>query len=190
MHWRRRPSRGPSRCRLRHARQCCAAIPRWRRFCASPARKAPTPRRSRAMPSFDYAALDRAGRTVTGVVEAPGADDARARLEQRRLVPLQVEPTAGRRTASPRPARIRPRELSLATRQLSSLVASMTLEEALRTVGSQATRRNLREVMLAVHGEVVEGFRLSEAMGRQPRSFPALYRAKIGRASCRERVRW
>src|SRR5690606_23932938 len=113
------------------------------------------------------------------------------------------------------------RELSLATRQLSSLVASMTLEEALRTVGSQATRRNLREVMLAVHAEVVEGFRLSEAMGRQPRSFPALYRAmvaagegtgalpailerladllereqqvrsqlaKIGRASCRERV--
>ncbi len=131
------------------------------------------------MPSFDYAALDRAGRTVTGVVDAPGADDARARLEQRRLVPLQVEPTAGRRTASPRPARIRARELSLATRQLSSLVASMTLEEALRTVGSQATRRNLREVMLAVHAEVVEGFRLSEAMGRQPRSFPALYRAMV-----------
>ena len=131
------------------------------------------------MPSFDYAALDRAGRTVTGVVDAPGADDARARLEQRRLVPLQVEPTAGRRTASPRPARIRARELSLATRQLSSLVASMTLEEALRTVGSQATRRNPREVMLAVHAEVVEGFRLSEAMGRQPRSFPALYRAMV-----------
>lgn len=131
------------------------------------------------MPSFDYAALDRAGRTVTGVVDAPGADDARARLEQRRLLPLQVEPTAGRRTASPRPARIRARELSLATRQLSSLVASMTLEEALRTVGSQATRRNLREVMLAVHAEVVEGFRLSEAMGRQPRSFPALYRAMV-----------
>lgn len=131
------------------------------------------------MPSFDYAALDRAGRTVTGVVDAPGADDARARLEQRRLVPLQVEPTAGRRSASSRPARIRARELSLATRQLSSLVASMTLEEALRTVGSQATRRNLREVMLAVHAEVVEGFRLSEAMGRQPRSFPALYRAMV-----------
>ena len=131
------------------------------------------------MPSFDYAALDRACRTVTGVVDAPGADDARARLEQRRLVPLLVEPTAGRRTASLRPARIRARELSLATRQLSSLVASMTLEEALRTVGSQATRRNLREVMLAVHAEVVEGFRLSEAMGRQPRSFPALYRAMV-----------
>src|SRR5690606_19432188 len=73
----------------------------------------------------------------------------------------------------------RARELSLATRQLSSLVASMTLEEALRTVGSQAARRNLREVMLAVHAEVVEGFRLSEAMGRQPRSFPALYRAMV-----------
>lgn len=131
------------------------------------------------MPSFDYAALDRAGRTVTGVVDAPGAEHARARLEQRRLVPLQVEPTAGRRNASSRPARIRARELSLATRQLSSLVASMTLEEALRTVGSQATRRNLREVMLAVHAEVVEGFRLSEAMGRQPRSFPALYRAMV-----------
>lgn len=131
------------------------------------------------MPSFDYAALDRAGRTVTGAIDAAAADDARARLEQRRLVPLQVEPAATRRSATTRPARIRARELSLATRQLSSLVASMTLEEALRTVGSQATRRNLREVMLAVHAEVVEGFRLSEAMGRQPRSFPALYRAMV-----------
>ena len=131
------------------------------------------------MPSFDYAALDRAGRTVTGAIDAAAADDARARLEQRRLVPLQVEPAATRRSATTRPARIRARELSLATRQLSSLVASMTLEEALRTVGSQAARRNLREVMLAVHAEVVEGFRLSEAMGRQPRSFPALYRAMV-----------
>lgn len=131
------------------------------------------------MPSFDYAALDRAGRTVTGVIEAGAADSARTQLERRKLVPLQVEPAATRRAASARPARIRAGELSLVTRQLASLVASMTLEEALHTVGSQATRRNVREVLLAVHAEVVEGFRLSEAMGRQPRSFPALYRAMV-----------
>ena len=131
------------------------------------------------MPSFDYAALDRAGRTVAGVVQADAAAGARALLERRKLVPLQVEPAATRRANSARPPRIRGRELSLVTRQLASLVASMTLEEALHTVGSQATRRNLRAVMLAVHAEVVEGFRLSEAMGRQPRSFPALYRAMV-----------
>ena len=131
------------------------------------------------MPSFDYAALDRAGRTVAGVIEADAADSARAQLERRRLVPLQVEPAASRRPGTARPARIRAGELSLVTRQLASLVASMTLEEALHTVGSQAARRSVREVMLAVHAEVVEGFRLSEAMGKQPRSFPALYRAMV-----------
>lgn len=130
------------------------------------------------MPSFDYAALDRAGRTVAGVIDADAADSARIQLERRRLVPLQVEPAVGRRSSA-RPSRIRTGELSLVTRQLASLVASMTLEEALHTIGSQATRRSLREVMLAVHGEVVEGFRLSEAMAKQPRSFPALYRAMV-----------
>lgn len=130
------------------------------------------------MAEFDYAALDPRGRTVSGVVAADGVAAARLALERRRLVPLQVEPAAARRPTRT-PARIRTGDLSLVTRQLASLVASMTLEEALHTVGSQAGKRAVRETLLAVHAHVVEGFRLSEAMSRLPRSFPALYRAMV-----------
>lgn len=130
------------------------------------------------MADFDYTALDPRGRTVAGVIAADGAGVARQALERRRLVPLRVEPAAARRGARP-PGRIGTGDLSLVTRQLASLVASMTLEEALHTVGSQAGKRAVRETLLAVHAHVVEGFRLSEAMARTPRSFPALYRAMV-----------
>jgi general secretion pathway protein F len=65
------------------------------------------------------------------------------------------------------------------TRQLATLVRVMTVEEALRTLALQIERPSARRVLLATHAGVLEGYRLSDAMARQGRAFPPLYRAMI-----------
>lgn len=69
--------------------------------------------------------------------------------------------------------------LSLMTRQLATLARVVPLEEALRTVAIQIEKETVRRVLLKVHAGLIEGFRLSEAMARQGRAFPPLYRAMI-----------
>jgi general secretion pathway protein F len=133
------------------------------------------------MPAFDYAALDARGVTRHGVIDAPGPAEARERLARRRLVPVRIDP-AGAAVDSGRTGlleRFSAKDLVLVTRQLSTLAAAMTLEEALRTVGAQAEKRVVRRVLAATHAHVLEGFRLSEAMARQGSAFPPLYRAMV-----------
>ena len=110
------------------------------------------------MPAFDYSALDLRGHTRAGTVDAATPRDARALLEKRQLVPVTVEPATQQHTAG-RGGRFGPKDLALLTRQLSTLVASAPLEEALRTIGSQSDRRGVRRVVMATHAQVLEGRR-------------------------------
>lgn len=129
------------------------------------------------MASFEYAALDAQGRTRTGTVAASSARDARAQLEQRKLVPLRLDAT--RAQARGGGGRFTARDLALLTRQLSTLAASAPLEEALRTIGSQSDRKGVRRVVMATHAQVLEGRRLADAMAQQGKAFPPLYRAMV-----------
>ncbi|MDC7805686.1 type II secretion system inner membrane protein GspF [Luteimonas sp BLCC-B24] len=130
------------------------------------------------MPAFDYSALDLRGHTRAGTVDAATLRDARALLETRRLVPITVEP-ALERSPTARGGRFGARDLALLTRQLSTLVASAPLEEALRTIASQSDRRGVRRVVAATHAQVIEGRRLADAMAQQGTAFPPLYRAMV-----------
>jgi general secretion pathway protein F len=132
------------------------------------------------MAAFEYSALDVQGRSRAGVIDAGNAAEARRLLEGRRLLPVRVEPaTARAETASRAGGRFRAKDLTLLTRQLATLVAVAPLEEALRTIGSQSERPAVRRVVMATHARVVEGFRLSDAMAREGRAFPPLYRAMV-----------
>jgi general secretion pathway protein F len=71
------------------------------------------------------------------------------------------------------------KQLTLFTRQLSSLVQVSPLEEALRTASLQTESMQVRAILGNVHSGVVEGQRLSEAMRREEASFPPLYRAMV-----------
>ena len=133
------------------------------------------------MGRFDYSALDLHGRQKRGVISAPSREEARARLEHRRLFPTRIDPTVLRRAES-RPAlfdRFTARDTTLVTRQLATLVTAAPLEEALRTIGGQAEKPAVRRVVMATHAQVLEGFRLSDAMARQGKAFPPLYRAMV-----------
>ncbi|MBA3896906.1 MAG: type II secretion system inner membrane protein GspF [Sphingomonadaceae bacterium] len=138
------------------------------------------------MADFDYLALDTAGRERRGSVAAATAEDARARLDRRRFYVVEIAPAA---PGAPRQAallslpafgrRLNGKALTLFTRQLATLALVTPLEEALRTIAQQSEKEGVRAVIDRVHGGVVEGRRLSEAMAREPKSFPPLYRAMI-----------
>lgn len=136
------------------------------------------------MATFDYLAVDAGGRTVSGVLTADDAVAARALLDRRKLMALELTASRGgtgrgTQKASPRAGRLDARTLALATRQLATLVTVSPVEEALRAIALQADRPAVRAVLERVHAGVMEGLRLSDAMALQGQAFPPLYRAMV-----------
>jgi general secretion pathway protein F len=136
------------------------------------------------MADFDYIAIDPAGRERKGSVKAETIEDARARLDARKMFVVKIEPgavAAARKRAglSMRAPRLSAKELTLFARQLSTLVQVSPLEEALRTIGRQSEQDHVRAIVGKVHSGVMEGRRLADAMGAEPKSFPPLFRAMI-----------
>ncbi len=136
------------------------------------------------MAAFDYVAVDAGGRTVTGALTAADEGAARGLLERRKLMPLEI--TAGRgalqkvdHVKQGKGGKLNAKTLALTTRQLSTLVSVAPIEEALRTIALQADRPAVRRVLEGVHGGVMEGRRLSDAMALQGQAFPPLYRAMV-----------
>jgi general secretion pathway protein F len=139
------------------------------------------------MADFDYLVLDTAGRERRGQLAADTLDDARARLATRKFYIVRLEPASPGAPRAPsllsfqglRQRRLGAKALTLFTRQLATLALVTPLEEALRTIGQQSEQDNVRVVIDRVHAGVLEGRRLSDAMGREPKSFPPLYRAMV-----------
>jgi general secretion pathway protein F len=135
---------------------------------------------------FDYLAIDTRGQERRGHVAAVDADAARAKLDKQRLYVVRLE-TGSAPAAKGRPlfglqlgrARLSGKQLTLFTRQLATLGRVAPLEESLRTITRQSEQERVRTIVGTVHAGVVEGRRLADAMAREPKSFPALYRAMV-----------
>jgi general secretion pathway protein F len=149
------------------------------------------------MPDFDYLVIDGSGREKRGLVRADSVSDAREALAAKKLFVVRIAEgrgaaagasatgegkaprLAGRSLLSFDRKRLSSKELTLFTRQLSTLAQVSPLEEALRTITRQSEKQHVRDIVARVHGGVVEGRSLGEAMSAEPKSFPGLYRAMI-----------
>lgn len=134
------------------------------------------------MATFDYVALDLAGHTRRGQLQASDETAAVGQLERRRLALVKIAPAVAKPTA--RGARsfgqgLGAKDRSMFTRQLATLTTVSTLEEALRTIALQADKPRLKQVIGEVHAAVLEGHRLSDALARPAKAFPPLYRAMV-----------
>lgn len=140
------------------------------------------------MPTFEYLALDTAGRERTGTLTATSDAAARALLERRKLFPVRLGAAAAdaRAAASPAPSagfgrrnKLSTKALTLFTRQLATLISVSPLEESLRSIAMQAEQKKVADIVWRVHGGVVEGRRLADAMALESASFPPIYRAMV-----------
>ena len=135
------------------------------------------------MPAVEYVALDQTGRTRKGVEEGDSSRQVRSRLREKGLMPMAVTEVAEKPSLLRMPMfqrRIKPLELSLATRQMATLArAGMPIEEVLGTVARQSESPRVKATLAAVRTRVMEGLPLAHAMGEFPSVFPMIYRTTI-----------
>ncbi|HHF7343945.1 TPA: GspF family T2SS innner membrane protein variant LspF [Legionella feeleii] len=132
------------------------------------------------MGAYHYQALNKAGSTAKGVIEADSERQARQLLRERGLIPTQIRALV-KQHQSRRKGKLSAQDLSLFTRQLATLLAAgIPVEESLRGVSEQTEKDKVRELIIGVRSKVLEGYALAQAMGEFPDAFPELYRATVG----------
>ena len=138
------------------------------------------------MPAFRYEAVDAAGASRKGVVNADSARSARADLRSQGLVPIKVDAISAQVDASGATSRrgfgekLSTTELALFTRQLASLLeAGLPLEQAFTALLEQAERPYVRDLIASIRSEVMGGSSMSDALSRHPRDFQEIYRALV-----------
>lgn len=139
------------------------------------------------MPAYRFEALDAAGRSSTGLIDADNAKAARAQLRAQKLVPIDVQAVgaASAQAGSGAALRLRGRvfsatALAIWTRQLAGLVGSgLPLERALTALADEADDERQRELVAHLRSEVNAGSSFAKALGTAPREFDDIYRAVI-----------
>jgi len=139
--------------------------------------------------TYSYQALDAKGKKVKGVLEGDSERNIRTQLRGRQLKPIDVKiakndgADGGPKTsflASLGAPTMKPRDLSLVTRQLASLVTSgLPLDEVLESTAKQSRKPAIKTIILQVRSRVLEGLSLTQAMAEMPKVFDSLYRAMI-----------
>ena len=134
------------------------------------------------MPVFAYRGLASNGRSVAGVVDADSVRTARGKLRDRGIFPTDLaeeEAAVKRRLSDYLPSfgrRIPPSELSLLTRQLSSLLgAGVQLVDALAALADQSARPLTKRLLSQIRERVREGTSLGDALAGHPETFSDLY---------------
>ncbi|WP_199610508.1 type II secretion system inner membrane protein GspF [Flocculibacter collagenilyticus] len=136
------------------------------------------------MAAFEYKALDAAGKTKKGVLEADAAKQVRQQLRDLGLTPLEVNEASQRERNQASftlfKPRISPADLALITRQIATLVqSSLPIESALYAVAEQCDKPRLKSMMMAVRSKVVEGYSLAEGLAEFPHVFDNLFCAMV-----------
>lgn len=129
------------------------------------------------MAAFRYRALDSSGNTVSGVLDAETAREARTNLRAQGLFPFEIS-SAGNPGGGLWKGinRVSESELSLLTRQWASLLdAGLTLEQTLGALHDQAEAERVRKVLGNIRSEVRAGLSLFEALRQYPGIFPEIY---------------
>lgn len=132
------------------------------------------------MPAFLYRAVDAAGKTSKGVLDAANAAQARADLRKRALLPLSVQPTRQAVGGALRAHRMSLKKQVLVTRQLATLVgAQVRIEDAIKIVADQTRGARDVSLLLNLRSAIVDGRSFADALADAPGSFDDYYRASV-----------
>jgi len=143
------------------------------------------------MSVFQYSAVDNKGQTVKDRIEASSHDDAIAKIRSLGCFPTNVKEVRLRQKAGETPTTIpvkkrreisisiggvKSKELTIFTRQLSTLQdAGLPIIRGLKILASQMKKGLLKKTTLRVIEDVEGGNTLSGAFAKHPRVFDKLY---------------
>ena len=132
--------------------------------------------------TYIYKALDRIGETVKGEATGTNKQDV---MDQLKALGLTVQALDEKKTGlqmelSLGGKRIKSADLTIMTRQLSTMISSgMTLLRAFYVLEDQIDKPKLREKIGAVREDIEAGLSLSEALEKHPKVFSPLYVAMV-----------
>ncbi len=136
------------------------------------------------MPVYEYKALNQAGKTTSGIIDADSPVGARQKLRGSGIFPVEVKETtsrsravvSGQASVSTLFQRVRPAEVSVLTRQLSILLgAGIPLVASLDSIISQITNPLLKKIMAQIKESVNEGNSLAFSLSNHPKIFSQVY---------------
>lgn len=150
------------------------------------------------MAKFTYEAVDKTGKQKNGVIDANSDAEARDKLKAQGLYPttMSQQGKAPKKSAAADASRkrmpgwmagnVKPKELTLFTRQFSTLLdAGLPLVRALTIMETMLKPGAMRNAVMDLKDEVESGSGLSDAMAKMPKVFDKLYASmiKAGEAS-------
>ncbi len=136
------------------------------------------------MPVYEYNALDKKGKNVSGIVDAESSPVARQKLRGKNIYPVsikQVQQNAAMENQRDLSSirlfdRVKPAEVSMMTRQLATLLdAGFPLVTAMDAIVPQISAPSFKKIVTQVKTTIVEGSSLANALSSYPRIFSPLY---------------
>jgi len=137
------------------------------------------------MPLYKYRAKKSAKEVVIGTIEARTREEAVEGIEQMEYFPIRVEEqkaaaAEGKGLSLSIFKRVRLRELTIFSRQLSSLIKSgVPILRGISIIAEQSENHYLKDILNEIGADVKDGKTLSGALERYPRVFSPLYRAMV-----------
>ena len=134
------------------------------------------------MATFAYKALDLQGAPSKGEIDGDDKQSVAASLRAKGLIVLDIEEQVPKSAGDllARFKKVKAQELTVMTRQLSTMVSSgMSLLRALYVLEDQAESDKLKETLVDVRKDVEAGISLSDALSRHPETFNELYVAMV-----------
>ncbi|MDX1775192.1 MAG: type II secretion system inner membrane protein GspF [Desulfobulbales bacterium] len=136
------------------------------------------------MPVYEYTALDRAGKNVSGIIDADSTVAARQKLRGSGKFPVQVKETTAKAKSEAAVSfsllsifnRVTPDDIHALTRQLATLLnAGIPLVGALDALMEQATSPPLKKIIAQIKESVNEGNSLTVSLSKHPKLFSNIY---------------
>jgi len=135
------------------------------------------------MPVYEYTALDKKGKTTSGIINAESQLMARQQMRLNNIFPISFKeisdtpPENKSKFSIPISfTHIRSSEISLMTRQLATLVgAGFPLVSAINALISQTKTNALKKILAKIKDSIVQGNSFANSLSLYPTVFSAIY---------------
>jgi type IV pilus assembly protein PilC len=132
------------------------------------------------MPTYQYAARDKSGKSVAGTLAAADERSVRDQLRRKDLYVTRISTprqSSGALTLGSQ-RKVGLNDMVVMSRQLATLVrAGLPLVQCLDAIISQTQNRALKAALTEIRGDVLAGSTFSESLAKHPRVFSELYQA-------------
>jgi general secretion pathway protein F len=133
------------------------------------------------MPVYEYHGLSAEGKKVRGIIDAASPRMARTKLRSMEIFPVDLREELHRPQVGEEPLakffqRVRPQDVSIVTRQLSTLLGAGTpLVSAMDAIIEQTDNHALKKVIAQIREEIKEGRSFADALEAHRKVFSDLY---------------